>query len=449
LDILRAAKDLRKVKTYHKSEWALADASALEPVLPDAAARNAKWEKIKKFMWVADAVAACPDLSTQLCTATGMMWHYHPVTFMEYVNRLILRENGQVSEPDFHDTNVEMEDGFLTHYVNFNTGAAVAAAADGAAVKPFSVSDNAFDYHFSRKELACLFPATAASPHDPVDNPPKQTRFHLSLLDVIEDVRETFGDSLDVKLSYVCGAHNTAANAAFCELQTPAGLAAHAAGMAIDITPTSRTQASVRKFWRDVNDAAVRFKNRCSDYSSSPSHGDLQGNVQSIAVVTDPTVSQKLIAGTALTAPQVNTFVAHLELVAKVKKVRWVVIISDCSMAASVTLDPVTGNIVGTFATKAAAERERESVLAGPWPAGNQWQSFVKTRSKAFAAEVRGPNQDGYQSTVIVGYYNSVADAETERAQVCLANWSPIFPPPPPSPTPLNALHAWPEEYWD
>jgi hypothetical protein len=114
LDVLHAARDLRNAKSYHRSEWALDGPAALQPVLPDEAARQAKWNKIKPFMWVADAVAACPDLTQQLCTATGMTWHYHPITFMEFVNRLIQRENGEVAEPDFKDTNVEIEGGFLT-----------------------------------------------------------------------------------------------------------------------------------------------------------------------------------------------------------------------------------------------------------------------------------------------------------------------------------------------
>ena len=147
-------------------------------------------------MWVADAVAACPDLGTQLCTATGMMWHYHPITFMEFVNRLILNENGQVSEPDFKDTNVEMQDGFLTRYIKFSSGSRVPAPADNSPVKPFSVSDANFQYHVSRAELACQVPAASSGPTIPADNPPKQTRFHISLLDVVEDIRQSFGGPL-------------------------------------------------------------------------------------------------------------------------------------------------------------------------------------------------------------------------------------------------------------
>jgi hypothetical protein len=99
---------------------------------------------------------------------------------MEFVNRLILNENGRVSEPDFKDTNVEMQDGFLTHYVKFSSGSRAPAPADNSPVRPFSVSDANFQYHVSRTELACLIPVSSLA-HDPADNPPKQTRFsHLA-----------------------------------------------------------------------------------------------------------------------------------------------------------------------------------------------------------------------------------------------------------------------------
>jgi hypothetical protein len=154
-------------------------------------------------MWVADAVSACPDLANQLCDATGMMWHYHPVTFMEFVNRLILRENGYVTEPDYKDTNVEMQGAFLTNYVTYNSGSKARAAADNTPVRPFSVSDANYQYHFSRKELARLIPATNADPHESGVTPPQQTKFHVALLDVLEDIRESYGESMAVVISHV------------------------------------------------------------------------------------------------------------------------------------------------------------------------------------------------------------------------------------------------------
>ena len=291
LDIARAARDLHNVKSYHKSEWALEGPAALQPVLPDDASRQAKWSKIKYFMWVADAVAACPDLAQQLCSAAGTMWHYHPITFMEFVNRLIQRDNGQVAEPEFKDTNVDMEDAFLTQYVNYTSRSRAAAAADTNPVKPFAVSDTTFQYHFSRKELACTVPVTPASPHNPAANPPTGTRFHISLPDVLEDIRQSYGQSLSVRLAHVCAGHNSPSSAALCATGRASGLAAHAAGLAVDIRPASNSLDTIRKLWAEAKAAAGRFRTTCSDYSGAPSHGDLQGNVQSIEVLTDPLVA--------------------------------------------------------------------------------------------------------------------------------------------------------------
>jgi hypothetical protein len=406
LDVLRAARDLRKVKSYHKSEWSLADASSLVPVLPDAAARNANWSKIKAFMWVADAVAACPDLGTQLCTAAGMMWHYHPITFMEFVNRLILNENGQVSEPDFRDTNVEMQGGFLTSYIKFTSGSRVPAAADNSPVRPFSVSDANFQYHVSLAELACQVPAASSGPHEPAANPPTQTHFNISLLDVVEDIRQSFGGQLKVKLSYVCAAHNTDAHNGLCVVNSAASLASHAAGLAIDIQPRSVTLESVRRLWIEANAAASRFKAACGDYSGAPSHAELRGNVQSIKVTAEPVTRHCLETGTALTQSQLNSFAVHLELVERARAVRWLTVIAPGTKAASAEI--ANGNIIGNFATKESADLERARNTAEAWPNGYLWQCVVKIRSRAARAEVGMSN--------LVGYYDALSDAEAESA---------------------------------
>ena len=406
LDVARAARDLHNVKSYHKSEWALEGPAALQPVLPDDAARQAKWTRIKYFMWVADAVAACPDLSQQLCTATGMMWHYHPITFMEFINRLILRENGQVAEPDFKDTNVEMEGGFLTHYVSYNSGSRAPAAADGSAVKPFLVSDTTFQYHFTRGELACTVPVTAASPHVPAANPPTETRFHVSLLDALEDLRQSYGGSLTVKLSHVCSGHNTPANVALCGTGTQSGLDAHTAGLAIDIRPAPNSLDTIRKLWGEANAAARRFQATCSDYSGAPSRGDLQGNVRSIEVLTDPAVAQSLNAGRPLTSAQVQNFVLHLELQERARKVQWLSVITPATAARSAEVS--SGNIIGSFISKEAAEKERVAGTPEPWFSEFVWQCVVKKGTQATSVSVAVSN--------LVGVYRTVEAADAESA---------------------------------
>jgi hypothetical protein len=216
-------------------------------------------------------------------------------------------------------------------------------------------------------------------------------------------------------LSHVCAGHNMPANTGLCVVGTFTALFAHASGLAIDIRPASSTLASVRKLWTEAKAAAARFQANCSDYSGSPSHGELQGNVQDVEVVTDPTVRFNLETGAALTAAQINNFVIHLELVERVRTVRWVAILVAGTMATSVQVS--FGNVLGNFASKGFAERERAQGTQAPWSTGPAWQCIIKANSLATGGDVRPPN--------LVGYYDTVVDAETESV----------------------SGNAWPEEY--
>ena len=77
---------------------------------------------------------------------------------------------------------------------------------------------------------------------------------------MVEDIRQSFGGPLAVKLSYVCAAHNTDANTGLCVAGSATSLASHAAGLAIDIQPRSITLESARRLWTEANAAACRFQ---------------------------------------------------------------------------------------------------------------------------------------------------------------------------------------------
>lgn len=401
LDILRAASDLRMVKSFHKSEWALTGPDALTPVLPDAAARNSVWNRIKHFMWVADAVAACPDLSTQLCDSAGMMWNYHPVTFMEFVNNLVAQENGHVAQSEYHDTNVTMAGEFLTRYVNFTTGAPLPVAADNKAVRPFSVSSAEAEYHFTRLDLACRLAGT----HNPDESPPKGTRFHLGLLDVVETIRVAFGASVTVDLSFVCPAHNVAAHQGDCVLSTEHSLNAHAAGLAIDIHPARRSADSCRLLWTTARDVAGTFHATCGEHGGEPSHPESQGHVQSVDVSTSPAVESKLSANTPLTAAEIAAFVIHLELRESIPVVNWLSTLKTVTKADAVRI--VLFHLIGTFRTQSDAAAEcvpGEHVSA----TGSMWDAVIKKGTRAKTAYVRGQ--------AVIGVFDSVIDAQGEAA---------------------------------
>ena len=133
-------------------------------------------------------------------------------------------------------------------------------------------------------------------------------------------------------------------------------------------------------------------------------------------MVTEPGVRHSLETGGALTPAQISSFAIHLELVERVRTVRWVAVIVGGTMATSVRVS--SGDVIGTFSTKAFADRERAKGTIEPWPVGpGEWQSVVKTKSLATGGDVRPPN--------LVGYYETVTDAEAEK----------------------ETGDAWPEEY--
>jgi hypothetical protein len=424
LDILRAAPDLRGVKCYHKSEWALENADALLPVLPKPVApyRIRMWEKLKHFMWVADAVAQCPDLSTQLCDATGFMWSYHPITFMEFANRLVLEENGQISEPDLSATNVSLENGYLTQYIHFAGGAALPQHADGDRVKPFDVSTpnkggapDFFQYHFTRAELACLGPG----PHDPPPTPPQRTRFHLSLLDVLENIWVEYGNPITVTCSHLCNGHRDSkpANLSLCVLGTSYALENHSFGHAVDIRPAAPTPLLCRKLWTAAVAAASALHSTCDAHGGEPSRGDLFGSyglVRFLRVLTKPdAVQQKLETGHPLTAAEAAACILHLEVIEQQSSVVWECWIRRATRATAVRID--TPSIIGAFNSQQDAEAERETPQVAVSQKAGNWECAIRRFSVATQVRLQGGG--------IMGVFSSAANAEAEKESGSDSAW--------------------------
>jgi N-acetylmuramoyl-L-alanine amidase-like protein len=414
LDVLRAARELRRVKSFHKSEWALANADALKPVIPDyfAAFRERIWARLKNFMWVSDAVAQCSDLSSQLCDAKGMMWHYHPFTFMKFVNELVAEDNGQVSEPDAANTNVSLENGYLTDFVSFASGTAVAAPADQQTVRPFDVSTNSdlqgnsYRYHFTRADIAC----SAATPHLPGPTPPVKTIFHMTLLDVLEDIRFVFKATIKVVRGHLCVGHsaNTIPNQALCVLGTAAGLQKHFAGLAVDIQPATTNPASCRSLWTASLNASAQLRATCGEHGGEPSRAGLEAvtfALHDLRVSTIPALQTKLQAGTALTAAEANSCILHLELIIEETPVIWECWIRRPTQATAVELNLFT--VIGTYPSKAAAEAERESVMEVVKQDVTGWKCTVSSNSVATSVRLENGG--------IVGVYYQVTDAEREK----------------------------------
>jgi len=288
VDILRAARELRRVKSYHKSEWSLSSADDLAPVVPEGTHRTRHWASLRHFMWVAGAVRVCSDLEAQLCNANGFFWHYHPITFMDCINRLILEENGEVDEPDMRNTNVVMQGGFLTQYVNFATGAAVPAAADNQRLRPYDVSNNAYEYRFTRADLACK----GAGAHAPGPTPPNATRFNLTLVNALESIRREYSRSIEVIRSHLCSIHSidTPVNRSLCVLGNVEALTRHANGLAVDIRPSLQTPAQCRSLWSAATDIIDQYNDSFEDHTGEPSRADLSEGAGEFRLSTVPAI---------------------------------------------------------------------------------------------------------------------------------------------------------------
>jgi hypothetical protein len=305
-DLLRAAPQLRNVKSYHKSEWAYTGAAALDPLQLPQADRDEIWSRIQHFMWLADALSVCPDLTTQLCDATGFVWNYHPITFLAHVNRVVQEENGEVDEPDASNTNVVMEGDYLTRYVSFVGGNPADQPVDDARVIPYDISAD-FRYHLTRRHLACHVAGAHTS-----GIVPTATHFHIGLLDLIEEIRIRFNANLAVPLSHVCDAHCVEGNSGQCALGNMRALSAHANGRAADIRPSAATPAACAALWNAIV-VAVAAGEAHHLAPGEPSRSHLPYGFRAFACA-DKAIQDKLQAAAPLTVPEAQRCVFHIEL---------------------------------------------------------------------------------------------------------------------------------------
>jgi len=422
LDVLAASRELRLVKSFHKSEWALDSADALKPVIPDffVAYRQKRWARLKNFMWVSAAIAACPDLTSQLCDARGLMWHYHPITFMNFVNHMIAEDNGQVSEPDTNNTNVSLNDDYLTDFITFAAGASTPASADAQILRPFDVSVNNFEYHFTRADVAC----SAPPPHNPEPTPPDKTIFHLTLLDVLENIRFQFNAPLTVVRAHLCEGHaaNTIPNQAFCVLGTAAALNKHYGGHAVDIRPATVNPHNCQTLWNAALLAAASLRSSCGEHAGEPSRADLDAKgfvLHDLRVSTLPALQTKLTQNIALTAAQANTCVLHLELVLEETVTYW-----ECWLRAQTRATAVEiglYGLVGTYSSKADAEAERPAPAELVTQDAAGWKVVINWHCTAAKVRLQGAG--------IIGAYLGVSFAESEKAAGTADAW-PVEQPP-------------------
>jgi hypothetical protein len=312
IDPIEAAKVLRKSKTRHKSEWALSAENQIETLIPHPQRRSVMWPHIKRFSWVAEAIAANARLSRELGDANGMFWHYHPITFMQDINTLVVAENRTPEDsPNYHKATVEVSaDYYLTRFVTFTAGAYVATNVDAEPIRVTEISDAGYKYEFKRSDIACMQPGV----HGPETTPPQWTHFSLALLGILEQIHQYLDETFKIALSHICAVHN---QAALCVLNNATAANSHQAGNAVDIQPSALTAANCKKLWNAVAAVVDPFNVKDQQYCGMASQADLPDGFTGIRYTTTPAALAPLIASPQQDVPaaEVAGFKIHIELI--------------------------------------------------------------------------------------------------------------------------------------
>jgi N-acetyl-anhydromuramyl-L-alanine amidase AmpD len=313
-DLQTAAPKMRNVRALHKSEWSLTKEEEIEPLVPSSLRRSIAWPHIKRFSWLKEAIAANASIQTDLGDAKGMFWHYHPITFMNYINELIAGENREVTESEDHDINTEVgEDGYLTNFVNYQGGGFVAANADGATVHTGYTSMPIGDWTVSREQIACQVAGVAHHPN----NPPQSTKLSMALLEVYERIKQHSNLALSVSLSHVCAAHSS--SVAACALNTQDALDSHRHGVAMDFKPAAASAVHCRAIWSSAQFILTQVNADIAPHlCGTPTQASLPSGYRTARVTAAPAnILPKLAAGSTavITPAEIAAFKMHLELV--------------------------------------------------------------------------------------------------------------------------------------
>lgn len=309
----QAAPYLRHYRIKFLSVWSWSKRQFVQTVGAELA--EVIWPHVYRMTWMDDALAANPDLATQLGN-TGFVWHYHPIFFMQRINALIRAENREFAETkasqdyDAVPTNVEVDDdNFLTQYFAYDTATNNWSHenADGAPVMPFAGSD----FHFTRLDLACRDSIAAPPPpHNPADSPLKETKFALALLEILERNRVRYDRALTIEHAHICLTH-------VVEARCFAGRGGeHFAGVAVDLRDAAgNTQARVANLWREVGAVCAAFNTDVAYHGSTSCIGTLPAGFDGVEFhAQNAAMEGKLDVGTPLSAAELAGFRVHLGL---------------------------------------------------------------------------------------------------------------------------------------
>lgn len=232
-DVLAAISGMRELAVRHRSEWTLTGPEQLSPQVP-AGAPVTLVEVDELFpddSWEHDVEPLCFHTEMvnggALASVIGpflespVVWHLHPLVFMKWMNERVATHERILRSQDKRSgrmaSTVRVTGGYVTEFV-----APVASAAPRAGYPEVVWSDCTYGIRVNQ----------IADAQALVTAPQTRTRFHLRLLDTIDQINDR-PHGLVVLLSYAPAAASVHA-------------ARHAAGHAVDIRPV---QASLAAQW--------------------------------------------------------------------------------------------------------------------------------------------------------------------------------------------------------
>ncbi|MFZ6182407.1 N-acetylmuramoyl-L-alanine amidase [Nannocystis pusilla] len=222
-DIREAASRMREMAIRHRSEWSLVSPDQLSPEIPagnpveridaDELFPDDTWDReVEPLCFHTEMVNASAPLDiVGPFLVTPIVWHVHPLVFMEWMNRRVETHERILRSQDKSRGNrstVQVTAGYVTNFVN----PVVGAAPNGGYPE---VVWGECSYGITVEKLADRSALASV--------PQTHTRFHLRLLDAIDQINDR-PHGLVVLESYAASASSVFAGR-------------HAAGHAVDIRP--------------------------------------------------------------------------------------------------------------------------------------------------------------------------------------------------------------------
>lgn len=226
-DIREAVTRMRQVAIRHRSEWSLVSPDQLsreipagepvERVVPDELFPDDAWEReVEPLCFHSEMVeAGAPADIVGPFLASPIVWHVHPLVFMEWMNRRVETHERNLRSQDKSYKNrstVRVTAGYVTSFVS-----PVPSAPPGSGYPEVVWGESAYGITVDQLADRHLLPSA----------PQTQTRFHLRLLDAIDQINDR-PHGLVVVEGYASSAPSEY-------------LDQHAAGHAVDIRPSRPT----------------------------------------------------------------------------------------------------------------------------------------------------------------------------------------------------------------